>query len=220
MIRQVVVTLLLFFLFCKNGVAQKNDNGFQRFISLRTNLLSFAEPNAGVMIGARYQWSKNFSTTLDPTLIFFNPYINLNGNRFHPFGIKIRWDMRYHFKKLFFAPELHFKKVTTRKWNTFGINCIGQNCDFYQRDIYRDQKTEIGASLKMGVDLPLDDKDRFSLEIYGGLGFKVYYYKTKSIPLGGSFFPTEPTDRNILGITEGNAVPMLPASFKLCYKLR
>lgn len=220
MIRLSVLSLSLLFLFCKNAIAQKNDKGFQRFISLRTNIFSFAELEAGIMIGARYQWSKRFSTTLDPTLIFFNPYNELNNDNFHPFGIKIRSDLRYHFDQFFIAPELHFKKVTTRKWATFGINCVTQTCDFFRRDIYRELKTEIGASLKLGYDLPLDNKDRLSLEIYGGLGFKVNYYKTRSIPPGSSFFPDEPFRSNFLGITEGNAVPIIPALFKLSYRLR
>lgn len=220
MIRLPLLTLMMALAFFKNGFAQKSDKDFQRFIALRTNLLSFAELNAGIMIGARFQWTKKFSATIDPTFIFFNPYINRNSDQFHPLGIKIRADVRYHFDIFFIAPELHFKKVTTRKWSSFGINCTGQNCDFFMLDIYREQKTESGVSVKAGLDLPLDKKNRLSLEIYGGLGIKYNYYKRKSIPTGGSFFPTEPRPDNLLGIPEGNAIPIMPASLKISYRLR
>ena len=167
MIRMPALTLMLFLFFCKNGDAQKNVAKFDRFVSLRTNLLSIAEMDAGIMLGVGYQWNKRFSASLDPSIIFFNPYKNLNEDYYHPSGIKIRLDVRYHFNDLFIAPELHFKKVTTRKLTTFGINCIGRNCDFYKIDVYREVKTEAGASVKFGINLPLDNKNRWSFEFYG-----------------------------------------------------
>ena len=218
--------ILVFLFFTFKSFAQKSNEKFSPVITLRTNLFSFAESDAGIMLGIGYQWSRRFSATLDPTFIFFNPYQSIDDNG-QPFGIKIRTDIRLYFDKfilglqrIFIAPELHFKHITTKKWATFGINCIGQSCSYYMYDIYKEVKNEIGAALKMGIITQLDKKKRWILEFYGGLGFKVNYFKDKDVPLGGLFMP-EPSHTDIFfGFPENVAVPIFPGSIKISYCIR
>jgi Protein of unknown function (DUF3575) len=218
--------LLLFFLcFTFQSFAQKNNKEFSPSITLRTNLFSILEADAGIMPGIRYQWSKQFAAVLDPTFIFFNPYRNVDNNSGQPFGIKIRSDVRYYFDKykpghnrFFIAPELHFKHITTKKSATFGINCIGQQCSYYMNAIYKEIKNEIGAALKMGAESYIDKKNLWSFEIYCGLGFKYNHYKEKDIPVGGMFI-SQPDHGNIFESGE-DAIPILPGSIKISYRIR
>ena len=198
----------------------------EKGVYLRTNPFSFLEIDAGAMLGVRYKWNKKFSAVLDPTFIFFNPYRgNFTGSS-HPVGIKIRADIRYHINKpvfkrsrLFIAPEFHYKYRVKERLATFGINCINGNCAYYMEDIYKEIKTEIGGAAKAGFDIPIDARDRFAFELYGGLGLKVFQYKESSIPIGGSFF-SEPSHQDFLGTSEGTATPIFFGSLKLSYRLR
>jgi hypothetical protein len=221
MLRHII--LILFFVISVSSIcsAQINNKNFSPSLTLRTNLFSVLEIDGGIMLGARYQWSKQFAAVLDPTLIFFNPYFDEE----RPFGIKIRADVRYYLDKyepqhtrFFIAPEFHFKQTTTKKWATFGINCIGQQCSYYMNTVYKEIKNEIGGSLKMGAEVPLNRRNRWSFEVYGGLGFKVDHYKERDIPIGGIFMP-EPTHDRVFGFGEDKPVPILPCSIKISYRL-
>ena len=70
----------------------------------------------------------------------------------------------------------------------------------------------------MGAEVRLDKKDLWSFEIYGGLGFKIYHLKQKDIPVGGTFI-SPPNRDNVFGFNEGEAIPYLPASIKIAYKI-
>jgi hypothetical protein len=220
--------LILFFLlgFSFACTAQKNNGEFSSSLTLRTNPFSILEVDGGVMLGIRYQWSRQFAAVLDPTFIFFDPYHNTNSNdNGRPIGIKIRSDVRYYFDKytsgrnrFFIAPELHYKYVTEKRWANFGINCIGQQCNYYMNAMYREIKNEKGASLKMGAEVYLDKKNLWSFEVYGGLGFKINHFKQKDIPLGAMFISL-PNHDNVFGFREGVAIPILPGSIKVSYRI-
>ena len=150
---------------------------------------------------------------------FLNPYYNSTGDFSSPLGVKIRADIRYHFKgRAFVAPELHYKYRTKDRQSTFGFNCFSSNCAYYMQAVYTEIKTEIGGSVKAGFDTPIDKKERLALEIYGGLGLKIFRYKEESIPPGGNFL-SEPTHQDFFGTTEGSATPILFGSLKLSYRL-
>ena len=226
MIRYPVMTLIFAFGFATLCSSQKKDEYFSPSLALRTNPFSVLEVDGGIMLGVRYQWSQRFAAVIDPTFIFFNFYQNTNSNvNGQPIGIKIRSDIRYYLNRyvpgrnrFFIAPELHLKYITTKKWDNFGINCIGQQCDYYMNAMYKEIKKETGAALKMGAEVRLDKKDLWSFEIYGGLGFKIYHLKQKDIPVGGVFtFP--PENNNVFEFQEGTAIPVLPASIKIAYKI-
>jgi hypothetical protein len=215
MIRTVALFLLLFIgTFCA-VFAQENKPVYKPRFSIRTNPFSFAEIDAGPMIGLGYQWSKKFSATFDPTFVFYNPYSEES-----VLGIKIRTDFRFHFRdrmRTFLAPEAHFKYARSKPTATFGINCLGGNCAYFMEAQYVEQKTEIGGSVKVGWILPLDQQERWNFEFYIGLGVKFRYFDEKSIPTGGSFVTPPHSNRFI--IEEGDAIPMMPAFMKISYGL-
>jgi hypothetical protein len=216
---------LIAVLYATTCFSQKRSLPAEQGFYLRTNPLSFLEIDGGMMIGARYQWHKNFSATLDPTFIFFNPYHEPMNDASNPLGIKIRADVRYHFKKssprtiaYFVAPEFHYKYRTKDRHATFGFNCVRGNCAYFMEAIYTEVKTEVGGSLKTGFDVAMSNNERLALEVYGGLGLKIFRYKEVSVPPGGSFF-SEPSHQDFFGTSEGAATPILFGSLKLSYRL-
>lgn len=195
-------------------------------ITLRSNPFSFIEIDGNVMIGIGYQWHRRWAATLEPGYIFFSPYNNSENNeRTAVSGIKIRTDLRLYFDKprkgdlnTFIAPEFHYKYVEAKKWDDFGINCLGGQCDYYQKAQYKEVKKEIGASVKLGTILPLWS-DQWSIELYGGLGFKFRKFKETDLPIGGSFV-TEPDRNNFFNAADEDAAyPLLPAGFKIIFRL-
>jgi hypothetical protein len=225
MMRILALCSLMLFLFSKFPFSQQKELPNERGFYIRTNPLSVLEIDAGVMVGVRYQWNKKFSATLDPTFIFFSPYYSADSYNSQPLGIKVRADVRYHFNKRrsngsrpFIAPEFHYKYRTVDRTTTFGINCINENCAYYMEDTYREIKTEVGGSVKMGVDVPVDKRERLSLELYGGLGLKIFKYTEESIPPGGSFI-SEPSHQDFFGNSEGTATPLVFGFFKMSYRL-
>ncbi|MEO7924857.1 MAG: hypothetical protein ABIR30_14330 [Chitinophagaceae bacterium] len=217
----------LFFLSLKSP-AQSNEQGKEyRTFSLRTSLSSWAEYDAGIMLGINYRWHKNFSASLEPTWIFFSPFTN-QGERISPSGVKIRADLRYHFPKKrknsaegFIAPEFHYKYTKTEKEDVFGINCQNGQCAYFQEAVYSQLKNELGALVKAGIIAPLgfiSKKDRLFLELHLGLGAKQMKFRETDLPPGGSF--VNPPFRGGLGINNGTdrnrfVVPILPLGFKL-----
>ncbi len=222
--------LILFFAVSTNVIAQKEAADFSKGIFLRTNPSSVLEYDAGLMLGIRYQWNKNFSVTLDPTFIFFSPWIspNTNNEKSAIRGIKARVDVRYHFgnsnKKntsYFIAPEVHLKTMTRKSLQEFGINCIQGNCDYFQLARYKEIRNETGLALKLGFNTPLGsgENQRFALEIYGGVGVKFIYLKQKDIPLGGSIENRSFQNSILRWDREGVAYPNLPGGIKLSYRI-
>lgn len=133
-----------------------------------------------------------------------------------------------HFKRflfnlpgVFIAPEFHYKHVNTKKWDNFGINCIGQQCDYYQYARYKEIKNEIGGSLKIGVLVPFGkDNWRWGMEFYGGLGVKVSKFKDTDLPVGGSFV-NPPIHEELFGLNDDRTVsPLFSASIKVIYRLK
>ncbi|MES1220150.1 MAG: hypothetical protein ABUT20_31900, partial [Bacteroidota bacterium] len=93
--RKPVMILLFIFIFISFCNGQIGNKDFSPSLTLRTNLFSVLEVDGGIMLGARYQWKKQFAVVLDPTFIFFSAYKNNNTinntNAYgQPFGIKIR----------------------------------------------------------------------------------------------------------------------------------
>jgi hypothetical protein len=222
--------LILFFAFSTNVIAQKEKNNFSKGIFLRTNPSSIFEYDAGIMLGVSYQWSKRFSATFDPMFIFFSPWRerNINNEKNSVLGFKTRIDLRYHITAFnnkgigfFIGPELHLKTTALSTVREFGINCIQGNCNYYQLARYKEIRNEIGMALKFGFNTPIGtgDNQRFSVEMYGGLGVKFIYLKQKDIPVGGSL--PNINNRNVLFRynEEGVAYPNLPAGIKLSYRI-
>lgn len=217
----------LFFLCPELSAQNRKDEKKISSFNIRTSLLSWAEYDAGVMLGVNYRWSRNFSASLEPTWIFFCPY-ETNGRRLSPSGIKIRSDLRYHFPKKnrnslegFLGPEFHYKHTSTEREDVFGINCQNGQCAYFQEAVYTQLKNEWGGLLKAGIIAPLgfiSKKDRLFLEMHLAVGAKKLIFKEVDLPLGGSF--RNPPFRGGLGFNDGTdrnrfVVPLLPVGFKL-----
>ncbi|MEO6611158.1 MAG: hypothetical protein ABIT05_03465 [Chitinophagaceae bacterium] len=200
-------------------------------VNIRTSLSSWAEFDAGLMLGINYRWHKNFSASFEPTLIFFTPFSD-EGGKVSPSGIKIRSDLRYHFARkrkkspeTFLAPEFHYKYTKTRREGLFGINCQNGQCAYFQEAVYSQLKNEVGALLKAGIIFPMgfiSKKERLFLELYFGLGVKGLKFRETDIPPGGSFVHSpnrSPLNfRNSWGRDHYN-VPMMPLGLKLLFSL-
>jgi hypothetical protein len=207
-----------------NAQADRKETGLHS-ITLRFNPFSFLETDGNVTIGAGYQWHRRWAITIDPGYIFFTPYANLN-NSVSLSGIKIRSDIRFLFDKSktggfnsFVAAELHYKNVSSKKWDDFGINCLGGQCAYYQRAEYKEVKKETGASLKVGTLIPVFN-DRWKAELYFGLGLKIKDFEETDLPVGGAFI--NPPDRgNIFNNTnENTAYIIIPAGIKIIFRIK
>jgi hypothetical protein len=214
-----------FFLIISSVMAQEDGIHFPVF-SIRANPFSFVESDAGIQVGMGYRWKKRWGVTLDPTYIFYTPVRNFNTNeRDQRRGLKIRSDIRYYFNDFYFGrgfrllspflgPELHYKYVSSKKLTDFGINCVGQQCDYYMTTNYREIKNEMGVALKTGFNRHLST--RLDLEVYGGIGVRVIHVYELDIPLGGSFIVL-PVHDEMFGTQDGTATIYAPIGFKLVY---
>ena len=221
-----IVLLFLFSLLTElNAQVNLKKNGLPAF-TLRFNPLSFIERDGNVMLGAGYQWHPRWAVTFDPGYIFYRPYILGENNRPASLsGIKIRSDIRFFFDKsrsggftTFIAPEFHYKHTITKKWDDFGINCLGGQCDYYQRAQYKIIKKEVGGSLKLGTILPLWSK-QWSVEIYGGLGVKFKKFRDTGLPPGGTFVDEPRHDIFFTNTDENKPQPIAPGGVKVIFRV-
>ncbi len=226
--RFLLATIILLPCFCIKLNAQTNRKEKSLpAITLRTNPFSFLETDGNAMLGLGIQWHPQWAFTIDPGYIFFSAYQNADNDMPDKLsGIKIRSDIRFFFERsrkgmfnTFIAPEFHYKYVTAKKWDQFGINCLGGQCDYYQQAQYKEVKEETGASLKLGTLLPLWG-NRFDAELYGGIGFKFKKFRETDIPIGGSFVEEPNRDNVFNNNREGVAYLILPVGIKLVFRLR
>ncbi|MEJ0104904.1 MAG: hypothetical protein WDO19_21140 [Bacteroidota bacterium] len=161
-------------------------------------------------------------------IIFYSPY---GFNREYPDehepvnGYKVRGDIKYYFRDFkygkhggFIALEFHYKKVTVKKWDTFGMNCMNGQCDFSQRAQYDEEKREEGIAVKAGLIRRLWSP-RWAIELYSGVGFKFKHFNDSRLPAGGSLMTSLSHDVNIGSFRENGAYPIFPAGAKLIYRL-
>ncbi len=228
----VRITCAIFFLsICGKSISQiETDNFYSgKALTLRTNLFSVLDYNAGIMLGMNYRWDKRWSATIDPTFVFFT--IQASVNRLpadRPLGAKVKTDVRYHirnfiwgFENVFISPEAVFSHIRTKKTATFGINCTGPNCAYYMIDEYTEIKKEAGGAIKFGLTGPIKKRNQnWKLELYLGLGLSFFNIEEKGIPTGGSFV-TLPTYQDNLGfVRKDEANIMIPAGLKISYRIK
>ena len=222
-----IIFCIVFLLTASDVCSQEKQKfpGSSRSVILRTNPGSFLEHEAGIMLGIGYRWSSRYSATFDPMFIFYKPYPDFNTlSQESATGIKIKTDFRYHmsrflgFRNVYIAPDFHYKNVVTKRWETFGMNCIQGQCDYYMNTRYRQVLNELGAAIKGGIEV-FSNNDRWYIELYGGLGLKFSYYKEKGIPPGGSF-TSAPEREAFFGMSrQGVGYPNLPGGIKLGFRI-
>ena len=181
------------------------------------------EYDAGIVVGGGIRWSDRFSASLEPAWVFYNSFSS-DGGRDDVSGIKVRTDLKYYISKRkkgrtdwFIAPEFHFKNVRSFRTREFGINCIGNQCAFFQTATYKEIKTETGGLFKMGFTRAFSRSDpRFQFEIFTGLGVKDRQFREKDLPPGGILFDNVRAAGIFIDYYSPTAV-MLPGGLKLLF---
>jgi hypothetical protein len=196
-------------------------------LTIRTNPLSFLEKDAGAMLGIGYQFHPRWSISIDPMWIFYSPYKSANGSKDEKepvSGYKVRADLKYYFRDYvygkrggFIGLEFHYKDVTARKWDSFGMNCVNGQCDFYQRVPYDEVRTEVGFDVKAGLLRRLWSS-RWTIELYSGVGLKYKRTREKNLPAAGAF-PQETNDGILTVFRDDGVYPILPTGAKLVYRI-
>lgn len=227
--RSCLIVAFLFIHFL--AAAQQKKESFP-VVTLRTNPLSFAEEDAGIVLGMGMQWSSRWAISIDPMFIFYSPYHldqnntgnSLSDGRGKTRGVKIRGEVRYYFRNYLYgkrgwfgAVELHYKKVNAAKWADFGMNGANGQYDFYQHAQYDEVKTEEGIAAKMGWLCRLWSP-RWVAEFYTGIGLKLKQTTQKNQPAGGSFL-SSPNESSVFSLDEGGPYPMFPIGIKLVYRI-
>jgi hypothetical protein len=206
--------------------AQANSNEPpDHSLTLRLSPFSLLEGDGNIMLGAGYQFHRRWAVSFDPAYIFWRPYQGLvEENPGKSSGIKLRGDIRYLFDRSkpgrfssFIGPEFHYKYVESKKSEDFGINCIGGQCDYYQREEYKEIKTEIGGSVKVGTLVRLST--RWNLELYGGVGVKFFAFSEADIPLGGTFL-NRPNQNPFFNTDRKPVQVMVPIGAKFTFLIR
>ena len=201
---------------------EKNNFYSGKAITLRTNPFSFLQSDAGIMIGVNYRWHERWSATFDPKFIFYAVQSQpTDTDPRKPLGVRVKTDIRYHIRNVFFAPELVFGYTSTRSTAEFGINCIGGNCAYYTLQEYTEIKKEAGAAIKLGMTGPIRKKnENWKLELYTGMGVSFFDFQEKGIPPGGSFV-RPPTHENGLGsMDEDEPNILIPFGLIITYRIK
>ena len=195
-------------------------------IYLRTNLLSFLEPDAaGPSFGIEAFVSDHFSIGTDASVIFYDAW-NTSDSEGNPSGYKIKPEVRYYlFKKnmekrvrLFFALEGIFLKTTTRNYTPLPILDNMGNVAYTYLGGYDDVKKVAGAASKAGIQIPKFIFKNMLIEFYVGIGVRDKKYTVKNVPAGGFVEPVLGS-RSFNTTTDG-AYPSIPLGFKILYKIR
>jgi len=201
---------------------EKNNFYSGKAITLRTNPFSFLQSDAGIMIGMNYRWHERWSATFDPKFIFYAVQSQpTDTDPRKPLGVRVKTDIRYHIRNVFFAPELVFGYTSTRSTAEFGINCIGGNCAYYTLQEYTEIKKEAGAAIKFGMTGPIRKKnENWKLELYTGIGVSFFDFQEQGIPPGGSFV-RPPTHEDGLGtMDEDEPNILIPFGLIITYRIK
>ena len=196
-------------------------------VNIRTNILSWLEPNAGgPVLGIEYFLNSKFSIGTDAGLIFYNIAKSENNKLAHPFGFKIKPEVRYYLYKknkpdptrLFFAVEGLLLKTKTINFNDLPVRDNLGNVVYYYIGGFPERKKVVGANLKAGVMIPRFFYKKMMIEFYAGIGVRVKKYTFADIPNGAAV--SQRTQSSFLLNTDiDGTYPSLTAGFKLVYKI-
>jgi len=220
---RIICTLFFLSIFYNSFSQFEKDNFYSgKAITLRTNPFSFLQRDAGIMIGVNYRWHQRWSATFDPKFIFYavqSPANNTGPRK--PLGVRLKTDIRYHIRNVFFAPELVFGYTSTKLTSTFGVNCTGGNCAYFTSQEYTEIKKEAGGAIKFGLTGPIrKNNENWKLELYTGIGVSFFDFQEKGIPPGGSFIrpPIYEDARGTLSEDEPNV--MIPFGLIITFRIK
>lgn len=215
-----IIALYFGSIICHNAVMAQDVKRFPAF-SLRTNPLSLLENDANIMLGVGIHFTPRLAVSIEPGWVLYTLYDVDNGVPSAK-GIKLRTDLRYFLRDFipmgenrfipFTALEFHYKNVTSKKTDDFGINCVNGDCEYYQQGNYNMHKTEVGGLAKFGAVFPLSRSGRFNGEFFMGLGARTQRFTYKNTPLGSTVFfnPVDPSaDFPYIPLSEADNPPTL-----------
>lgn len=201
---------------------KKND------INIRTNILSWLEPNAGgPVLGMEYFINKKFSIGADAGLIFYNLAKGENDNLANPWGFKAKPEIRYYLYKkdkedptrLFFAIEGLYIKTRTINFNDLPIADNMGNIVYYYIGGFSEIKKVIGVNSKAGIQIPRFLFKKMLLELFAGIGIRGKKYSYKDLP-AGAVVEQRAQSRFLLNTDIDGSYPSIAAGFKLVYKIK
>ena len=201
---------------------KKND------INLRTNILSWLEPNAGgPVLGFEYFLNGKFSIGADAGIIFYNPVKINEINLGNPNGYKLKPEIRFYLYKknkvdptrLFFALEGLFLKTKTTNYSDLPITDNMGNIVYYYLGGFNEIKKVTGVNTKAGIQIPRFIIPKMMIELYLGIGVKSKAYSFSELP-NGAVIQQRATSRLLLETDIDGTYPSLAAGFKLIYKIK
>ena len=217
-----LIFLLLFTSVIVTGQPKKND------INIRTNILSWVEPNAGgPVLGFEYFINGKFSIGTDAGLIFYTPVKANDINLGNPTGYKLKPELRFYLYKknkedptrLFFALEGLFLKTKTVNYNELPIMDNMGNIVYYYLGGFNEIKKVTGFNTKAGVQIPRFILPKMMIEFYAGIGVKSKKYSFNNIP-NGAVVEQRRAAPFLLNTDIDGTYPSLAAGFKLVYKIK
>jgi hypothetical protein len=220
--RLLVLIIFVFLSVAVAGQPQKND------INIRTNILSWLEPNAGgPVLGIEYLINNKFSIGADVGFIFYNPVKINEINLGNPNGYKLKPEVRFYLYKknkvdptrLFFALEGLFLKTKTTNYSDLPITDNMGNIVYYYLGGFDEIKKVTGFNTKAGIQIPRFFIPKMMIELYLGIGLKSKTYSFSNLP-SGAVIEQRGTSRLLLETDIDGTYPSLAAGFKLIYKIK
>ena len=197
-------------------------------INLRTNILSWLEPNAGgPVLGFEYFINGKFSIGADAGIILYNPVKNNDNNLGNPNGYKLKPEIRFYLYKknkedptrLFFALEGLFLKTKTTNYTDLPITDNMGNIVYYYLGGFDEIKKVTGVNTKAGVQIPRFILKKMMIELYVGIGVRSKTYSFSNLP-NGAVVEQRGTSRLLLQTDIDGSYPSIAAGFKLVYKIK
>lgn len=216
--------LALFYICAAAGIAtaqeKKPDDltGPLPNVKLRFSPLALAEPDMSLMFGAEYRLNDKWSVGSDLAYIF---YSFRSSNSINTTGYKARAELRYYFKQKnrvawFTAFELGHKQTSSRVSEEVGI---GAGPDYFQRIDYKEIRSALSASLKMGFQRYIDKKQKIFIEGFFGLGVKVLSEYKKDYVLPPNAWNNGQDEDIYFTIFGEGGSPNFPAGLRIGFRL-
>lgn len=221
-LRPLVLFIAVFLSVTAAGQPQKND------INIRTNILSWLEPNAGgPVLGIEYFINNKFSIGTDAGFIFYNLAKSENDNLANPLGYRIKPEIRYYFYKknkvdptrLFFAIEGLYLKTRTLNQNDLPITDNTGNIVYYYIGGFNEYKKVVGVNTKFGIQFQRFLHNKMMIELYAGVGVRQKTYTYKDLP-AGALIEQRRQSGFLLNTDVDGTYPSITGGFKLVYKIK
>ena len=191
------------------------------------NPLTWMEPEVPICATFLYKKNRHFSFALDAGFFIAQQNYSVDGGGYYPYsGYKFKPEVKYFFRKykrvvtqgMYISLQGLFKKTIDKKEQWLTSN--GQP-SFSQFVNYQEQKVVYGLNLLFGNEFYLGTKERWMLDVFAGLGFRVKSFTAKNLPQG--FFINYNGNngfRGFINLYQNGTYPSLQFGMKFCYKIK